>query len=222
MKKIATLGVAVLSLSALVSVANAAKPGAYAGLGLGASKQETSNNFIVTGPSGSLFNQTRQIGGLGGRIFGGYNFNRYVGLEAGLAQYAQSKYKSNLNAGSLNLVNATQKYSMSALDVVAKGYLPLGESGFNVYGLGGLALVHSKYEGQVNSILRGVPSGKTSNTQNKIRPIVGLGASYDIPQTQLTTNLEYSHIVGQGNVKTSTKAIPSADLLTLNIAYNFG
>ena len=52
--------------------------------------------------------------------------------------------------------------------------------------------------------------------------MVGIGTSYDIPQTQLTTSLELSHIQGSGNVKSSLSAIPSANMITLNLAYNFG
>jgi hypothetical protein len=54
-----------------------------------------------------------------------------------------------------------------------------------------------------------------------VRPIIGVGASYNI-QSNIVTNLELSHIQGSGNLKTSSKAIPSANLLTLNVAYNFG
>ena len=101
------------------------------------------------------------------------------------------------------------------------------KTGFNLYGLGGTALVHTKQKANVNqSMTIGgdtiTGSGSDSKTQNKVRPVLGLGASYDIPNTQLTTALEYSHIFGSGNVKTSSSAIPSADLVTFNVAYNFG
>lgn len=216
MNKSLKMGLAILSLSTLTSLSFAATTGAYVGGGLGGSRLETSNNFLF--PKGSS-DQSRQIGGLGGRVFGGYNFNQYVGVEAGLAHYAQSKYDSRVTGFSDQV-----KYNMNAFDVVGKGYLPLGESGFNLYGFGGAALVNSKFENNVQFI---GANHNVKKTQNKVRPIVGIGASYDIPQTNLTTNLEYSHIQGTGNTKitnglVNSSAIPNADMVTLNLAYNFG
>ncbi len=222
MKKTATICVAILSLSALTPIAFAATTGAYTGFGLGASKQDTPNRFI-DGPNNAMLNQSRDIGGLGGRLFAGYRFNPYFGVEGGLAGYAQSKYNVHLNYAGMNLANASMKYSMATLDVVGKAYLPIADSGVSLYGLGGAALVHSKMEGKFNSVIPTEDNiSSMSKTQNKIRPIAGVGVSYDIPQTQLTTSLEYSHLFGKGDVKRSDSAIPSAEMLTLNLAYNFG
>src|SRR5258708_5759647 len=90
MKKIVKLSIAILSLSALSRLACAAVPGAYAGLGLGASSLDTPSmpSSEVVGLSTSS-----SKGGLGGEIFGGYNFNQYFGVEAGIKQYANSTYK---------------------------------------------------------------------------------------------------------------------------------
>lgn len=231
MKKTAKLCVAVISLSALTGMTYAATPGAYMGLGLGGSKQETPTK-VVDDLGGTDLSQSHKIGGLGGRVFGGYNFNQYFGIEAGVAQYAQSNVKFNVNNVMYNGVliknlNGSVNYKMTAFDLVGKAYLPISDSGFNVYGLGGVALVHSQVQEKANASGQVfgqtvVGSGDESQTQNKLRPIVGVGASYAIPQTQLTTSFEYSHIIGKGDVETSSSAIPSADLVTLNLAYNFG
>jgi hypothetical protein len=113
---------------------------------------------------------------------------------------------------------------MTTFDLVGKAYLPLGQTGFNVYALGGAVLVHSKIKKDVkksNTInVDGIVDG--SKTQNKLRPKYGIGASYDIPDTKFTTNVELSRVQGTGNVKKNIKAIPNADMVTFNLAYNFG
>lgn len=224
MKKTVKIVVAVAALSAISSLSFAATPGGYVGLGLGAGQQNTSN-LDLSNKAGIKFNQSRSTTGLAGRIFGGYNFNEYVGIETGYAKYSNATTK--FNAKNITLVNAygSLDYKMAALDVVGKVYLPIPESALNLYGLGGFALVQSTTDTKVNAKVVGTQTvvyKSTSNTERKIRPLVGFGASYDIPQTQLTTSMEYSYLVGQGNVKTSPTAIPSAGLLTLNLAYNFG
>lgn len=220
MNKMVKFVLAVLSLSSLASFANAANPGPYLGAGLGGSRLETPNSFLFGAAPGSVTETSRKTGGLGGRVFAGYNFNNYFGLEAGLARYAQSKYKATMGSA-----NSSINYTMNAIDIVAKAYLPIMDSGFNVYALGGVARASDtvQYKNGGVPLANGVNAPAAgSSTYHKFRPVYGIGAGYDIPQTQFTTNLEFSRIQGSGNVKTNSSAIPSADLLSLNLAYNFG
>lgn len=224
MKKIVKFSLAILSLATIASSSFAAVEGSYLGAGLGVSRLRTLNDYLVTGPGARAFTQSRELGGFGARAFGGYNFNRYLGLEAGFSHYANSEYKSNLSS----VFHASRKYSMNAFDVVGKAYLPIGETGFNVYGLVGGALVRSN--NVVKSSLNLPPTGhfaaftgkaKESKVTTRLRPKFGVGVSYDIPESKFTTSLELSRIQGTGNVKKNIKAIPNADMLTLNVAYNF-
>lgn len=215
MKTITKISAAALCLVA-ISGAYAAKEGGYVGAGSGTSK-------ILT-PKQQLFNPvigdaSYKQGGVGGRVFAGYNFNQTFGIEAGVSRYAKSTYKGS----SLGNLNSSIEYSMNAIDLVGKAYLPLN-NGINLYALGGVARVSSKvnYKNGFVPLVNGMNAPKNGEkTYNKLRPIYGVGASYDIPQSNFTTNLEYSHIQGSGNVKTSASAIPSANMLTLNVAYNF-
>lgn len=200
MNKTLKIAAAVLTLSAVTGMANAATPGAYAGLGLGVG-HVNEPKLSVVGATSTSQNQN----GLTGRVFGGYNFNESFGVEAGYNHYASASTKASGPSFS-----AKREDAMQSLDVVGKGYLPLGESSFNVYGLVGGAYVHDKV------------TVVASKTTNKVRPVVGLGAGYNIPQTNLVTSLEFRHTQGTGNVKTSASAIPNVDALTLNVAYNFG
>ena len=207
----------ILCLSTLTTLAFAAKPGTYLGAGIGASSLMTTDDYPFDYTAGTQGEASRQRGGLGGRVFGGYNFNKYVGLEAGLAAYTPSKYSATVDAS-----NSSLKYSLNAFDVVGKAYLPISDSGFNLYALAGGALVNSKTKFSDG----GVPAASGfslpaagSHSTTKVRPVYGLGASYDF--SAVTTNLEFSHIQGLGDTDTNGNAIPSANLLTLNLAYNF-
>lgn len=216
MKKLTNLCLAVLSLSVLnIETTQAATEGFYAGAGIGASQLETPNKNIVTNNLSPIQKQSHELTGLGGRVFAGFNINPYLGVESGVAQYAKSKYSSQTL-----LTHTSLDYSLNAIDVVAKVYLPIAES-FNLYGLGGVALVHSNvdYNGYTMS-----KNPKGSESQTKVRPIYGVGANYQIPQSNFVTGFEFSRIQGIGKVNLSEptkKVIPSANMITFNIAYNF-
>lgn len=219
--KMTKIGAAIATSFMIVSVANAATPGAYAGIGIGGSKINAGSSkgmFTNTTSDTTTTKTSTTSGGLGGKIFGGYNFNQFFGLEANFAEYARTTNKMTVDNTS-----ASAKYNMSALSLVAKGYLPL-QHDFNLYALGGAAEVFSKVNYSNNSdgvILANNNLKAGSQTTRKLRPIVGVGASYDV-NSQVTTGLEFSHIVGSGNVNTNAKAIPNANMLTLTGAYNFG
>ena len=216
MSKIIKLSVACLALAALTSAANAATVGTYVGGGLGASVSSVKNDpFNITGATSGT--TSKSLGGLGGRVFAGYNFNRYFGLEAGYAKFARSLYQGTFNTSSSSL-----RYTTSALDVVGKGYLPLGDSGFNLFAGAGAALVNSKVKYSNNGVplASGFIAPNTGTTTTyRVRPTVAVGAGYDF-NPQWTTNLEYNFIAGQSNEKTNGKLVPSAGMLTLNLVYN--
>ena len=207
MKKITKISAAIIATLAFASVANAATPGIYAGIGLGGSILRTpDHNRDIDGSTSA----SHELGGLGGKLFAGYNINKNVGVEVNYATYANSTYK-NSGPG----FSEQYKFSLDALSVVAKGYLPIAESGFDAYALGGLAEVRSQQ--RVSATGFNTQTTKTS----AIRPELGVGVSYDVAQ-HITTAVELSRIIGKGNVNTDNKAIPNADMLTLNVSYNFG
>src|SRR4029078_6679873 len=95
MQKIAHLSVAILSLF-IVNLAYSATPGTYLGAGVGKTQISTPDEYLFNVNGGPNGNTTKKIGGLGGRAFAGYNFNEYLGVEAGFTHYAKSKYSGSL------------------------------------------------------------------------------------------------------------------------------
>lgn len=215
MKKLAKLSVAVLCLSAVAGLTHAAKPGAYVGAGLG--------EGMLQKPK---YATNKHDNVLAGRLFAGYNFNECFGLEAGLAKYGQASNKFNANylLTPTNLVNynATAKTNLTTFDVVGKAYLPIQNSGFNLYGLAGLSYVHNYTSVEVNTkdANGNLGHAKASMKQNSVHPIYGVGASYDIPDTNFVTNLELSRTQGSTKVFGGKKS-PNVNMLTFNVAYNF-
>ena len=202
MKKMTLFIAACVSSMAFTSMAFAVTPGAYMGIGLGESTLRTPN--FNDFPSLS-----HKHGGLGGRVFGGYNVNENFGMELGYARYARSLYQFNGFSS-----NASLKFSDSAIFAVGKGYLPLGNNGFHAYALGGLARVNNKIS------FRDSDGTSGSKTFHAVRPMYGVGVNYEMKS--ITTSLELSRIQGKGNMKANAEtAIPNADMLSLNVAYNF-
>jgi hypothetical protein len=213
MKKMTKISTAIASLL-LAGIANAATPGGYVGVGIGDSVLRTSNPFNTSHTSGLSTSSSR--GGLGGRVFGGYNFNNYVGLEAAYATYANSTYKASVRG--IPSANASVKYALDAFSLVGKGYLPIADTGLNAYALGGLAEVRNEVKASAGAFGQSASDRKNTNT---LRPMFGVGVSYDMAE-HVTSSLELSRIIGSGDTKTSASAIPNADMVTLNLGYNFG
>jgi hypothetical protein len=207
MKKMTKISTVVATLL-IAGAANAITPGAYVGVGAGGSILRTPDVSSEPGVSTS-----DKRGGLGGRLFAGYNLNNNFGLEAAFAAYASSTAKA-----SVSNISTSQKDSLNALSIVAKGYLPIPDTGLNAYVLGGLAEVRN----QLRTTGHGIPANLIgTTTTNALRPTYGVGMSYDLP-SQMTTSVELSRIQGRGNMKTSDSAIPNADMVSLNLGYNFG
>jgi hypothetical protein len=200
--------------------------GGYGSLGLGQTRIQI--------PGGNVFNAeslggttSNRIGDLDGKIMLGYNFYKFFGLEMSFADYAPSEYSAYVAHGP----SAHLKYTMSALNLVGKGYipLPLGQnSGFKIdpYGMAGIA----EAWGNVNYQNTGVPFASDVNGSeftlggtdtSSLRPIIGAGVNYDIPKTMVSIAVEFTRISGSGDIKTNARAIPSAEMLTVNVSYNF-
>src|SRR5580704_2745471 len=184
MKKMMKISATVASLL-IAGLANAATPGAYIGAGIGGTMLDTPEVPDLLDVS-----ITQERKGLGGRLFAGYNFNKYIGLETAYAVYANATIKASVPALGISI---SDKYSLSALSLVGKGYLPFGESGFNAYVLGGMAEVMSKESVKTNGLDFPINENQTTHS---LRPTYGVGVSYDIAK-HVTTNLEVSRIQGK-------------------------
>ena len=202
MRNILKLSIALLSLAGISSVALAANPGAYVGAGIGYGYGEISK--AKGGPNLSV---SQRNGNAAGRVFGGYNFNQNFGVEGGYNYYGALTSKASDKTGTPWNINYSNQ--LQSADLVAKAYLPISDSGFNIYALGGGAYVHSseKVSGTIVA----------QETTNKVLPKFGVGLAYAIPNSGVTTSLEVSRIQSVGKASN----IPNIDTAMLTVSYTF-
>lgn len=187
----------VVLLASSGALVHAASPGAYLGAGAGYSALEPASDAEML-----------DEGGLGGRLFLGYNFNHYFGVESNYSTFFKTRYVLN------DYQNIAIDYKLNALSLVAKGYLPLSQDDpFNLYGSFGVAQVYADIDAKVNldTVL--------SDSDSGLVPTIGLGASYDINQ-RITASLECS-VFGKKHADYSHFGIQSSALATFNLAYKF-
>ncbi len=175
---------------ALTSAAFAAQPGYFAGvnLGYGDTRAKLTNDDKAAGV-------TIKKTGIAYGINGGYNFNNYVGVEGQLNKDASAKY--SLDGAT---VDTAKFYD---LDVLADGYLPLGNA-FDLVGKAGLAYTRATAADAHESFYR---------------PKLAAGVMYTVNEN-VSVSATYSRIFGQGN-PTDTKYLPSIDVAAISVDYLF-
>lgn len=211
MKKKILLASILVSFWVLMEPAGAVVSGFYGGGGLGVSRLDLKDRSLFDHTSWNTVQQSMQRGGLGWKLFVGYNLNEFLGVEIGYTAYANSKFSGTASTHHRQLV-ASRKNTMNALNLVAKIHLPIGETGFNVYALGGGAQTN----GRVISLVDG---SSITAEQKRFRPMYGAGVGYIFTE-QFSANLELSRI--QGDAHPSVVSFPNADALTLSLAYHLG
>lgn len=194
--KLKKLSGVVIAFVTLTSASYAATPGAYWGAGVGYSKLDNFSDATAT-----------TNGGVGGMLLAGYNFNKFFGLEAGYRMNAKTTYKFDENNDS------TFSYNSNAFTLAAKGYLPLDNSPFDLYGLVGVARVHG--EGGIE-----LPNGQAISPTDAILALAGVGINYQL-NSKITFGLEYSR-TGSKNGSGDHIGIPASNLTALTMNYHLG
>lgn len=180
-----------------IAPAIAATPGPYAGLAPGFSNNDGIENVYK-----------QHDGGLAGRGFVGYNFNHYLGIEANYTRFANTTYWMPQYPG------VTLDLQLSAVSVVAKGYLPVSvDNRFNLYGLFGIAQVYSQFDGRYNLI------DVTRDNDNGLVPTLGFGASYELNHA-LTASVEISSF-GDKDVTREHYGFPNTAIASFGLSYKF-
>jgi len=107
----------------LASTAYAGQTGPYMGIAFGSTILEDDNRFSDAGLNLDDEDQ-------GGQLFGGFNFNRYIGVEGTLASLGEYSDTTGL-----------YKDSFEAFTVTAVGKLPVGKGPVSFYGKAGLGII---------------------------------------------------------------------------------
>ncbi len=147
--------------------------------------------------------------GLAGRIALGYKITPNFGLEVGYLQ---------LSEGKSNFPQDTQYNKQHAIDVAAKGMLPITQN-VNIYGKLGVAYLTTELKKDATD--KGIPISTDLNqaegiAKHKWAPEVAVGMGYDItPNVTVDTSL--THIQPMGNNRPG-----NIDFLAVGVSYNFG
>jgi len=159
MKKIRIL-VAVF-FGVLLATPALAQVGGYVGAGFLSASTDNANDFgkAIIPP------ETGDKSATGLKVYGGYMFRPYLGVEAGY--YDLGTY--DVKAGSLK----TDEFKISALAVSAVGLWPFG-TGFNVHGKLGLAFTSADYTCKVGC--GGLVFVNTSKSD--VSPLLGVGVGW--------------------------------------------
>lgn len=218
MKRIISLVCATAVCTLFSMQALGATCGAYLGLGVGKSWVKLPKGQLFTPPTGGRASSS--FSGLGARGFFGFNLNKYFGLEAGYTHYDRALY-----SGSFPGQYSALTYYIHTYDFVAKGYFPFGNTGFNLYALGGIARVVESVQFinggiSANSNVAFPANDGTTHGYNN-RPIYGLGANYNFG-AHFTINAEITQVQKLNSFSNTPYAVPFLDLATVNVAYNFG
>ena len=129
----------------------------------------------------------------------GYKFNQYLAVEIGINFFSKTTYSQS---GIKHDANKSNYY----YDVAAKGILPLGDYGFDLFGKLGLAMAHTSWDSTILNV--------GGNSYTKPVGLLGLGVDYYFtPQFAA---------VAQTNITTkSGDKVPSMLSGTIGISYLF-
>jgi len=186
-------------LLGVVSTAHASAQGGYLGLMLGLSNLNGQNQTITIAP-GVTETVKPQGSGIGSRIFGGYNMNRYAAIESGFMFYSSMNYQTPNVSNNL-------KTRAGSFDLLGKGMFPLWDSGFAAFAKLGGAYFFAKTNGKVENV--SIPS----STSSAFRPEVALGVSYNMTQNW-EADLSYTTLMY------SNSQIKNPTFLALGISYH--
>ncbi|MFN7097460.1 MAG: outer membrane beta-barrel protein [Gammaproteobacteria bacterium] len=195
----------IFSASAYATASN----GLYLGLQLGESSADYSNSSSGLSdfygysslPGASVDNNA-----FAGRLYLGYQFNKFVAAELGYS------YLGNVEFNNIFAVSgATASLRQQAGDLTAKVMLPVTRQ-FNVFALGGVAYVGAKPNDVSNTAsLLGVQTG---SREGAFTATYGLGAGYDFNQ-HWGLDATWRRFNSSGDIE-------NTDLFTLGAAYHFG
>ena len=193
MRATTTIVAMVLAVAAWVAPSEAPAQGWYVGGSVGRSDADDGNAVPDLITSGSVDGTDT-----GFKIFGGYQFNPYFGLELAWVDLGTAKYSGSFSGFPVTGGTVkTQGFNFSAV-----GTYPFG-SGFAVFGkVGALA-----WESKQNDTTAGTPF---SNKESGGDVSFGIGASYNFNKN-IGIRAEWERF----------KAVGDIDLLSVGLAYKF-
>ena len=155
-------------------------------------------------------------GGIAGRLGIGYQFNPNLAVELGYLQLPTLKTTTpggTIPSGAW-LIPGTETLKQNAIDVAAKGILPITDK-FNAYAKLGVAYLTSTVTSKFNGI-KGNQNEYFNIAKHKFAPEVGLGVSYNVTNN-VFVDTSWTHIQPMGKSRPG-----NVDFAAVGIGYSFG
>jgi len=193
MKATTIIAAAVLAWSGLTVASQASAQGFYIGGAVGKTEHDEGNAIPDLITSGSVDGSDS-----GFKIFGGYQFNPYFGLELAWVDLGKAGYSGTF----LGTPVTGGSVETSGLNFSAVGTWPLG-SGFALFGKAGVFA----WEAKANDVTGGLPfSAKEDGGDVSF----GVGANYDFTKN-FAIRAEWERF----------KAVDTIDMLSVGLVYKF-
>lgn len=192
------LGMAVLGAVFLLPLTAQAE-GAYVGFNAGRAQQKLS--IDEDGSSG-------KDSATGYKLYGGYEFNQYFGVQGGYVD--MGKGKGSYDDG---VVNGTLNSKIKSLYIAAIGSLPVNQQ-FSLFGKLGVSRNRVKFAD--NWVEAGV-AGFYSDSKTRTTPLIGVGAEYRFTK-HLAAVAEYEDF---GKVRKEEGGHLKARMFSVGLHYHF-
>jgi len=147
----------------------------------------------------------------GWKVFGGYQFSKYLAAEAGYFDLGKFKTSATGLFQGFGGSTVTTQFHPTGFNVDAIGTLPLGE-GFGLLARVGLFRWTLKSELNVNTI-----AVSSSETKSEISADFGLGAKWDFARN-MGARVEWQRFTSIGSGDTGKSDV---DLISLSLLYRF-
>jgi opacity protein-like surface antigen len=174
------------------------------------------NAGLCVGCTQSLSTDSTDVGW---KVFGGYRFNPYIGIEGSYADLGSFTQKATATGGVLVGTGAPaagtvvkMKYQVTSWNLMAVGRFPFPDTNFFVQGKLGGAYVMTKNRPSVNGV------GVQDEDSERWNLLLGAGFGYDFTNG-LTVVLEYENFGTAGD--NDTGKANNAGLVSLNGAIRF-
>ncbi len=183
----------------------------YVGGSLGQNSARFDSNDFATGLAAVTETQDKKETAY--KLFVGYDFSKFLAVEAGYANLGTPTYRYAFGA-----FTGAAEMDQSALFVAAKGTFAVNER-FGVFGKLGLTRNKAEVTGSTNSpALDALVGTPFSASKSKVRPLIGIGAEWNMNKN-LSLRAELEDFGKFGD--TNTTGVTKARLFSIGAAYRF-
>lgn len=209
-------------LLGMISLAAYADSGTYIGIsaGYGTTNSSATNGFSFSDGTGN-----KSGGSMAGGVFVGYDFNRYLGVQADYDYIANVNYTTGGNAltGAQSSINANQQI----LDLGIVGHLPFGLfanslSGLSIFGKLAMGYTTTSFNGgtMISNGSSGLNAVQLPNNASSFVPVFGLGAEYGWSSVGIRAEYDY---IGDTVVTNNNQTLMNVNngLMLLSVFYHF-